>query len=75
LARVELLAHDRTVQARVLRSLERLASDPRTAANVKAMGHGRYRLRVGNWRVIYTLHDDALVVLVLRVAHRREAYR
>ncbi len=38
-------------------------------------GGNRYRLRVGDWRVIYTLHDDVLLVLVVRVAHRREAYR
>lgn len=64
------------MQARILRSLDRLAADPRSAANVKALkGDARYRLRVGDWRVIYTLRDDVLVVLVLRVAHRREAYR
>jgi mRNA interferase RelE/StbE len=75
-ARTELLALDRPVQARILRSLHRLAANPRSAANVKALrGDARYRLRVGDWRVIYTLLDDALVVLVVRIAHRREAYR
>jgi mRNA interferase RelE/StbE len=39
------------------------------------MTDGNYRLRVGDWRVIYTLRDDVLVVLVLRVGHRREVYR
>ena len=38
-------------------------------------GGDRYRLRVGDWRVIHTLHDDVATVLVVRVAHRREAYR
>jgi len=42
---------------------------------VKALQGGGYRLRVGDWRVIYDLRDDVLVVLVVRVAHRREAYR
>ena len=75
-ARAELLALDRPVQARILRSLHRLAAAPRSAANVKALkGNARYRLRVGDWRVIYTLLDDVLVVLVVRIAHRREAYR
>jgi mRNA interferase RelE/StbE len=55
-ARAELLALDRPVQARILRSLHRLAAAPRSAANVKALkGNARYRLRVGDWRVIYTL--------------------
>jgi mRNA interferase RelE/StbE len=75
-ARAELLALDRPVQARILRSLHRLAAAPRSAANVKALkGHARYRLRVGDWRVIYALREDMPVVLVLRIAHRREAYR
>jgi mRNA interferase RelE/StbE len=39
------------------------------------MTDGNYRLRVGDWRVVYTLRDDVLVVLVLRVGHRREVYR
>jgi mRNA interferase RelE/StbE len=43
---------------------------------VKALKrHDRYRLRVGDWRVIYTLQQDALVVLVVRIGHRREVYR
>jgi mRNA-degrading endonuclease RelE of RelBE toxin-antitoxin system len=62
-----LLALDRPVQARILRSLHRFAASPRSAANVKALREdARYRLRVG---------DDALMVLVVRIAHRREAYR
>jgi mRNA interferase RelE/StbE len=75
-ARAELLKLDRPVQERVLRSLHRLAADPRDAASVKAMkGRDEYRLRVGDWRVVYTLHDDVLMVLVVRIAHRREVYR
>lgn len=75
-ARIELLKLDRPVQARVLRSLHRLAADPRAASNVKALtGGDEYRLRVGDWRVVYTLHDDVLTVLVVRVAHRGDVYR
>lgn len=75
-ARAELLALERPVQTRILRSLDRLAADPRSASNVKALkGSDRYRLRVGDWRVIYTLHEDVLLILVLRIGHRREAYR
>jgi mRNA interferase RelE/StbE len=38
-------------------------------------GQPGYRLRVGEWRVIYTLRDNVLTVLIIRVAHRREVYR
>ena len=75
-ARAELLRLGRPVQARVLRSLHRLANAPRAAASVKALkGGDEYRLRVGDWRVVYTLHDDVLMVLVVRIAHRRDVYR
>jgi mRNA interferase RelE/StbE len=43
--------------------------------NVKALEGGGFRLRVGDWRVLYDLRDDLLVVLVARVAHRRQVYR
>jgi mRNA interferase RelE/StbE len=66
---------DPPVRQRIANSLARLALDPHRAANVKALrGDSRYRLRVGDWRVIYTLEDDVLVVLVIRVGHRREVY-
>ena len=35
---------------------------------------GRWRARVGDYRIVYTIEDDRLIVLVLRVAHRREVY-
>jgi len=67
---------DPAVRRRVLIAVGKLATDPRTAPNVRPLkGSDRYRLRVGDWRVIYALQDAVLVVLVVRVAHRREAYR
>ncbi len=75
-ARRELRGLDRPIQERILKSLAGLAADPRTTANIKALqGQPGYRLRVGDWRVIYTLQNDILTVLVIRIAHRREAYR
>jgi mRNA interferase RelE/StbE len=68
-------ALDGSVRVRIARGLARLTDAPLVSANVKALVGGGYRLRVGDWRVIYTLEDDALVVLVLRVGHRREIYR
>lgn len=53
----------------------RLACDPYASPNLKALHGGGYRLRVGDWRVIYDLQDDVLVVLVLWVASRGKAYR
>jgi mRNA interferase RelE/StbE len=69
-------ALDPVFRHRVLNAIGALATDPRTAPNVKALqGQPGYRLHVGDWRVIYTLQDDILTVLVIRISHRREAYR
>ncbi len=69
-------ALDPVIRRRVLNAIGALAADPRTARNVKALqDQPGYRLRVGDWRVIYTLQDEVLTVLVIRVAHRRDAYR
>jgi mRNA interferase RelE/StbE len=68
-------ALDGSVRGRIAHALDRLAAAPRDSANVKALTGGGYRLRGGDWRVIYALQDDVLAVLVLRVGHRREVYR
>ena len=53
-----------------------LADNPRPRGVEKLAGYERaYRIRVGDYRVLYEIYDDVLVVYVIRVAHRREAYR
>jgi len=74
-AQSELERLDPPTRGRIQRALLRLAADRRQTPNVKTMTDGNYRLRVGDWRVAFALRDDVLVVLVLRVGHRREAYR
>ncbi|KAA9395712.1 type II toxin-antitoxin system RelE/ParE family toxin [Kocuria coralli] len=61
---------------RIKDAIEALAVDPRPDGAIQpAGGAGELRIRVGDYRVVYDLHDDELVILVLRVAHRREVYR
>lgn len=38
-------------------------------------GENRYRIRVGDYRILYQIFDDVLIVIVVRVGHRREVYR
>jgi mRNA interferase RelE/StbE len=71
----ELLALQRPARERILNALRKLAPDPFTAANVKALKGGGYRLRVGDYRVLFTVETEILLVLVIRVGHRREVYR
>ena len=57
--------------------LDQLAQDPyvRNLNVTRLQGRSGYRLRVGDWRVIYELEDDQLVILVLKIAPRGEVYR
>jgi len=62
--------------ARVMEAIRSLADDSRPPGTKPLTGRqGSWRLRVGDYRVIYTIDDAALVVTVLGVAHRREVYR
>jgi len=60
---------------RILAAIEALSEDPRPPQACKLCAAEKYRLRQGVYRVLYTIEDDRLVVCVVRVAHRREAYR
>jgi len=60
----------------ILRALTPLGDDPRRPDAKKLAGYeDRYRLRVGDHRVIYEILDEQLVILVVGVGHRREIYR
>jgi mRNA interferase RelE/StbE len=72
----ELERLDAQARRRVERAVDRLAQEPRAGGAVKLRGaEDLWRLRVGDYRVIYQIRDAALLVLVIRVRHRREAYR
>jgi mRNA interferase RelE/StbE len=75
-ARRQLERLERPMQRRLLDALARLAEEPRPAG-VKALQGlpGLLRLRVGAYRVLYQVHDDQLLVLVLTLGHRRDVYR
>jgi mRNA interferase RelE/StbE len=60
----------------IVASILALADDPRPAGCEKLAGQtDRYRIRIGRFRVVYSIGDDELVVLVVRVAHRKDVYR
>lgn len=64
------------VQRRVLRAAETLADNPRPNGCRKLQGsENAFRIRVGDYRVIYTVDDAVLIVAIERVRHRREVYR
>ena len=66
-----------TMRRRLTGAIELLSIDPRPPGAVMLRGgdRGRWRVRVGDYRIVYAIEDGDLVVLVLRIAHRREVYR
>jgi mRNA interferase RelE/StbE len=71
----ELRKLDASAARRILTAVARLAGEPRPPGARALVGEpsGVFRLRVGDYRVIYQVDDDRVVVTVARVAHRREA--
>ena len=66
---------DRQIIPRIVSAIEDLADDPRPHGSVKLSGSdASYRIRVGDYRVIYTVFDTLLIVDIERVRHRKEVY-
>ena len=60
---------------RLIAAIDQLAEQPHTGKVLKGDFSGLRRLRVGNYRVIYEIDEGKILVLVLRVAHRKRSYR
>ena len=72
----ELRKLDPQARRRVQAAIELLAETPRPpSAKQLVGGAGEWRVRTGDYRIIYEIHDEAILVLVLHVGHRREIYR
>jgi mRNA interferase RelE/StbE len=62
-------------QERVLTALEALAQTPRPDGCSKLTGREAWRIRIGDYRVVYEIDDEAKIVVIVVIAHRRDAYR
>ena len=71
----ELRKLDRAMQPRIHGAIALLAHDPRPPASRQLRGRDGYRLRVGDYRIIYTINDGVLLVVVVIIGHRREVYQ
>lgn len=56
-------------------AVNKLAKDPRKGKVRPMVGVKSWRLKVGDYRVVYDIHDKKLVILIIRVRHRKDAYR
>lgn len=60
---------------RILARIEALAEDPRPPGAEKLSAQERYRVRQGLYRILYEIQEELLVVVVVKVGHRRHVYR
>ncbi len=66
----------KSLRLRIISKIQALAKQPRPAGSEKLAGaEDSYRIRQGDYRVLYTVDDQAVVIEGVRIAHRREAYR
>ena len=61
--------------SRILERIRKLAEDPRPPGSEKLSGSDRYRVRQGIYRIVYEIADAQLIVLIVKIAHRRDVYR
>jgi mRNA interferase RelE/StbE len=71
----ELEALPARIRRQVVQRIQALAAEPRPSGCEKLTGEELYRIRQGPYRVVYSITDTDLIVLVIRVAHRRDVYR
>lgn len=62
-------------RGRIVARIQALAQDPRPPGAEKLSGLERYRIRQGDFRILYEIEDDSLRVMVVKIGHRRDVYR
>ena len=63
------------VRQRMINRIGQLANDPRPPGSRKLSGHDKYRIRQGTYRIVYSIEDHELVVVVVKLGHRKEVCR
>ena len=74
-ARKELSKLPKDTQKTVLRGILALSAAPRSGSVRKMVGDKSWRLRVGDYRVIYEIQDKQLLILVIKIGHRQNVYK
>ena len=60
---------------KIISRLEKLGTDPRPLGCEKLIDHELYRIRQGNYRILYSIQDNELMVWVIKIGHRKDVYR
>ena len=62
-------------RGRIIARIQALADDPRPVGAEKLSGQDRYRVRQGDYRILYEIEDQVLRIMVVKIGHRRDVYR
>jgi mRNA interferase RelE/StbE len=60
---------------KVINHIRSLVKDPRPRGSQKLSGQKQYRIRQGNYRIVYYIEDKDLLIVIVKIGHRREVYR
>jgi mRNA interferase RelE/StbE len=60
---------------KILQRIDSLATNPRPPGSEKLTGQERYRVRQGRYRILYSIQDNELTIWVVKISHRKDAYR
>ncbi len=60
---------------KIIQKIQNLADNPRPPGCKKLTGEEKYRIRSGNYRILYIIEDDILIIYVVKIGHRRDVYR
>jgi mRNA interferase RelE/StbE len=66
---------DSSMQRKIIEVIRNLADNPRPSGTKKLAGRDAWRIRIGDYRIIYEIHDNELIILVVVIGHRREVYK
>jgi len=66
---------NRKDRRRIIERIRNLGNDPRPPGCQKLSGQDKYRVRQGVYRIVYSIHDQSLVVQIVKVGHRKDVYR
>ncbi len=66
---------DQSDQDRIISAIHNLSHNPRPPGAGKLSGRSAWRIRVGTYRIIYEIHDDKVLIVVVAIGHRRDIYR
>lgn len=71
----ELNELDNKAIKKIIIKIKSLANNPRPEGSIKLTTEERYRIRIGNYRILYEIIDDRLVIYIVKVAHRKDVYK